>query len=75
MTSLIPIRSGQLAGEPVQTVNARDLHAFLEVGRDFSTWVKDRIEEYGFSEGTDFVTSVLAPQSRGAKRGGNRDCR
>jgi hypothetical protein len=25
-----------------QAVNTRDLHAALEVGRDFSTWIKER---------------------------------
>jgi len=29
--------------DEIETVNARDLHAFLEVGKDFSTWIKDRI--------------------------------
>jgi len=38
-----------------QAVNARDLHEFLEVGRDFTTWIKDRIEKYGFTENEDFV--------------------
>jgi phage anti-repressor protein len=37
-----------------QTVSARDLHRALEVGRDFSTWIKGRIEEYGFAEGEDY---------------------
>ena len=31
---LIPVFTGILANEPAQLVNARDLHAFLEVGRD-----------------------------------------
>lgn len=43
-----------------ETVNARELHQFLEVGRDFSNWIKDRIEKYGFQEGEDFVTEVSA---------------
>ena len=38
-----------------KTVNARDLHAFLEVRRDFTTWVKDRIKQWGFVEGKDYV--------------------
>jgi phage anti-repressor protein len=37
-----------------QAVNARDLHAALEVGRDFSTWIKERVEKYGFVEGDDY---------------------
>ena len=46
---------GNIGVETVQTVNARDLHAFLEVGKDFSTWIKDRISQYGFVEGQDFI--------------------
>jgi len=37
-----------------QWINARDLHTHLEVGRDFSTWIKDRIEECRFEEGREF---------------------
>jgi anti-repressor protein len=37
-----------------EVVSARDLHAALEVARDFSTWIKDRIEKYNFLEGNDF---------------------
>ena len=36
-------------------VNARDLHGFLGVKRDFSTWIKDRIEKYDFSENEDYT--------------------
>ncbi len=42
-----------------QTVNVRDLYEFLEVGRDFSTWFKGRVEKYGFEEGEDF-SPILA---------------
>ena len=38
-----------------QLVSARELHEFLEVKRDFSTWIKDRINKYGFEEGVDFI--------------------
>ncbi len=41
-----------------QCVNARDLHKSLEVGRDFSNWIKDRIEKYGFIEGKDFSPNL-----------------
>ena len=55
MNELIPLHQVEMAGEAVETVNARELHAFLEVGKDFTTWVKKRIEEYGFVENVDFV--------------------
>lgn len=35
-------------------VSGRDLHKFLEVGKDFSTWFKD-MTNYGFEEGKDFT--------------------
>lgn len=37
--------------------DARDLHAGLNVGRDFSTWIKGRIEEYDLAEGRDYEVS------------------
>ncbi|WP_375652243.1 MULTISPECIES: antA/AntB antirepressor family protein, partial [unclassified Bartonella] len=46
MNTLIPISEQTVGQETVQTVNARDLHAFLEVGKDFSTWIKYRINKY-----------------------------
>lgn len=35
-------------------VDARRLHAALGVGKDFSTWFRDRCEVYGFVEGRDY---------------------
>lgn len=40
--------------EQGMTVDGRELHEFLGVGRDFSTWIKDKIEKYGFIKGMDF---------------------
>ena len=37
-----------------QAVSARELHQFLESKRDFSNWIKDRIEKYGFVENQDY---------------------
>lgn len=56
-------------GETIATVNARDLHAALMVGRDFSNWIKGRIAEYGFIEGRDFVTveGLSSPDLASAK--------
>ncbi|WAC75327.1 antA/AntB antirepressor family protein [Roseateles sp. SL47] len=54
MNELIQITSATIGGVAVQTVNARDLYSFLEVGKDFSTWMKDRIAQYGFVEHEDY---------------------
>lgn len=69
-TQLVPVISGVLADEPAQLVNARDLHTFLEVGRDFSNWITGRIEEYGFVENQDF--GIFAQIGEKSNRGRGR---
>jgi phage anti-repressor protein len=49
-------------------VDARELHEKLQVGRDFSTWLKERIEQYGFSAGQDFSPNPGKTQ-KGSKGG------
>lgn len=36
-------------------IDARSLHGFLGVGKDFSTWFKDNVTKYDFAEETDYV--------------------
>jgi phage anti-repressor protein len=48
-------------------VDARDLHERLEVGRDFSNWIKDRIEKYEFIEDKDFSPNLA--KSTGGRPG------
>ena len=40
----------------IETVNARELHAFLEVKTRFNDWIANRISEFGFTENKDFVS-------------------
>lgn len=53
---IVPIYADE---ENERFVNARELHEFLDVGRDFSNWIKDRIAKYGFVEGEDY-SPILA---------------
>ncbi|EJC5704861.1 antA/AntB antirepressor family protein [Escherichia coli] len=56
MTSqLIPVFEGTISNEPTLLVNARDLHGFLEVGKDFSNWIRAKLNEYGFVENLDYI--------------------
>jgi phage anti-repressor protein len=64
---LVPVFVGELKGRLQLLVNARDLHAFLIVGRDFSNWIKERLEEFGFVEGEDYSPN-LAKISEGPGR-------
>ena len=52
MNQLIEINTSE-AG--IKTVNARDLHAFIESKQQFADWIKARIDQYGFVEGADFT--------------------
>jgi phage anti-repressor protein/phage antirepressor YoqD-like protein len=70
MNEIIKLTAQNIGGETQQTVNARELHAFLEVGKDFSNWIKDRIEKYGFVEGIDYV-KIDSPKLAN-QRGGDR---
>ena len=68
-TQLIPVFAGHIQNQSVQLVNARLLHSFLEVARDFSTWIKDRIEEYSFIEDIDYLLPKFGEQTK--RRGGH----
>lgn len=65
-SELIPTGSAVINGETVNAVNARELWKFLEVGRDFPTWFKGRVDEYGFEAGEDF--SPVSGKSNGRPR-------
>ncbi|MFK7014739.1 antA/AntB antirepressor family protein [Acinetobacter baumannii] len=47
-----------IGGDKQFGVDARSLHSFLEVGRDFANWIKQRISKYKFQENVDFVLTV-----------------
>lgn len=56
MQELIALNTVEFDGSEQQTVNARELHEFLENGDKFATWIVDRINQFGFLENQDFVT-------------------
>ncbi len=53
---LIKIAPRQIAGQSLQTVNARELHSFLGVGKDFSNWIKAQLKRADLVEGKDYAT-------------------
>ena len=60
MNELINIKVIQkdFNGEKKRFVNARELYRWLGVGRDFSNWIKDRIEKYEFVEDLDYFIAI-----------------
>lgn len=55
--NLINIEQTTIGGDLIETVNARELHEFLESKRQFANWIQDRIAQYGFVEGQDFTVN------------------
>lgn len=56
MANLIQISNNKISDSEVKTVNARELHQFLEVKSRFNDWINNRIRDFGFIENQDFVT-------------------
>ena len=76
-TQLIPVTEGEIGGVKCLVVDARSLHEKLGVGRDFTTWIKHRIESYGFKEGEDYE-NVISPNLGNreiSSQGGDRKSR
>ena len=55
MSEIIKIGNSNIGGEGVNTINARDLHGALGVGKDFTNWIKAQIERARLAENRDFV--------------------
>lgn len=55
----ITVHTQLIAGAEQHSVNARDLHQFLEVGSKFADWITRRIGEYSFVENQDYILTVL----------------
>lgn len=55
--NLINIEQTVIGGDLIETVNARELHAFLGSKRQFANWIQERIAQYDFVEGRDFTVN------------------
>ncbi|WP_419177236.1 antA/AntB antirepressor family protein [Providencia sneebia] len=66
---LIPVIYNNINGKEIQTVSSRKLYSFLKVGRDYTSWIKGRIKQYGFIEGSDyFIVENLSSPKRGSTK-------
>jgi phage anti-repressor protein len=70
---LITLHTRSINEQTLDTVNARNLHTFLELGRDFSNWIKARIAQYGFEEGEDFMIISRPPKLASGNRGATKE--
>ena len=66
-SNLIPVFNGIISNQSVQLCNARELHTFLDIGKDYSTWIKNRISEYGFIQDEDYLVIIERTNGRPRK--------
>lgn len=55
MPDIIPFSERTIGTTVTQTVNARDLHTFLEIRKDYSDWIKAQIKRGHFLENRDYI--------------------
>jgi phage anti-repressor protein len=72
-SDLVKVMDGEIGGLIVQVVDARELHQGLGVGRDFATWIKDKITEGGFEPEADFAVNSHSPIPGSGNRGAKID--
>lgn len=61
-STLVPVFTGNLSGRITQLCDARTLHIFMQVRRDFTTWIKGRIRKFGFIAGKDYLLTKSGEQ-------------
>lgn len=54
MNYLIQVNPATIGTENVNSVNAREIHKYLEVKTKFADWIKRAIDKYDFLENQDF---------------------
>lgn len=57
-TNIIEINQSKIGTAGISTVNARDLHSFLECKQEYSNWINSGIERCNFIEGSDFTIDI-----------------
>lgn len=62
--TLIPVFNTTIGNTAQQAVDARVLHNFMQIKRDFTTWVKSRISKYGFVENEDYKITLTKTGER-----------
>jgi len=65
INQLVRVSEAQIGSETVNSVDARELHTFLEVRENFNEWIKRYLTEYGFVINSDFCrSSCIADNGR-----------
>lgn len=59
MNELIKIEGRPVGTEVVQTVAARELHEYLGVAKDFTSWIKAQLKRSRLIDGRDYISGVF----------------
>lgn len=65
MNDLIKITTSKIGAETINSVNARDIHEYLEIKTQFSTWIQRAIEKYDFIQDNDYSILNIANSNGG----------
>ncbi len=71
INDIVPIFESTINSKIKKTINARELHQFLESKQEFSHWIKNRIEQCNFLENQDFITCSPNLSSNSVTHGGH----
>jgi phage anti-repressor protein len=56
MNELVKVSKSNIGEHEVNSINAKELHAFLEVKSKFNDWITARITKYNFIKNEDYIT-------------------
>ena len=55
MQNIIKVTKNEIGNAELNSVNARDIHNYLQVNSKFADWIKRAISKYDFKENIDYV--------------------
>ncbi len=67
MSEIIKISSEVIGTEKTNSVNARELHQVLEIGKDFSNWMNVQINSLGLEKNVDYIVYEVKGNGRPQK--------
>ena len=67
MTNINTITKNEIGNAELNSVNARDIHSYLEVKTRFNDWINRAISKYDFKENIDFYSFLSKTSGRPEK--------
>ena len=58
MTNIIKVTKNEIGNAELNSVNARDIHNYLQVNSKFADWIKRAISKYDFKENVDYLLAI-----------------